>query len=64
MGFTESELPIIDCLAAPVPTVVVGGFSGHGMGLGFNAGREAAALVTGEKAVSFFGPIKHSEIVL
>ncbi len=64
MGFTESELPIIESLAGPLPTVVVGGFSGHGMGLGFHAGREAAALVTGEKSASFFGPIKHSEIHL
>ncbi len=64
MGFTESELPIIERLETPLPTVVVGGFSGHGMGLGFHAGREAAALVTGEKTVSFFGPIKHPEIAL
>jgi gamma-glutamylputrescine oxidase len=64
MGFTEHELPFVDRLAAPVPTVVVGGFSGHGMGLGFNAGREAAALVTGAATGSFFTQFKRAEICL
>ncbi len=55
MGFTPHELPIITrAVEAPVETVVVGGFSGHGMGMGFRAAQETAQLVLGIKNKSFF----------
>ncbi len=54
MGFTEHELPFIDRVKAPIEAFMAGGFSGHGMGLGFHAGKETAELVTGVKRESFF----------
>jgi gamma-glutamylputrescine oxidase len=54
MGFTDHELPIMERIQAPVDCFIVGGFSGHGMGLGFRSGLEMALLVTGVKNESFF----------
>jgi gamma-glutamylputrescine oxidase len=58
MGFTEHELPIIQRVNAPLETYVVGGFSGHGMGLGFRSGKDIAQLVTGDISESFFHQFK------
>lgn len=64
MGFTEHELPFVGALKAKIETYLVGGFSGHGMGLGFHSGREAAELVLGYKKESFFDQFKKSELTL
>lgn len=65
MGFTDHELPFITrASAAPLDTVVVGGFSGHGMGLGFKSGLEAAELLTGKISQSFFDTFKSVNIKL
>jgi gamma-glutamylputrescine oxidase len=64
MGFTEHELPLLTDVSAPLPTWFVGGFSGHGMGLGFHAGMEMSELVSGEKAKSFFSKFKDREVSL
>lgn len=64
MGFTEHELPLLTEVAAPLPTWFVGGFSGHGMGLGFHAGKEMSELVSGAKSKSFFGQFKDLKISL
>lgn len=64
MGFTEHELPIIQKIKAPVETYMLGGFSGHGVGLGFLAGKEAAELAIGKKTYSLFSKFKKIEISL
>jgi glycine/D-amino acid oxidase-like deaminating enzyme len=64
MGFTDHELPIIDRVKAPLECYMIGGFSGHGMGLGFRSGKEMAQLVAGEKIESFFNQFKRSDISL
>ncbi len=64
MGFTEHELPILQKIEAPLPTWFVGGFSGHGMGLGFHAAKEMSELVSGEKTQSFFQGFKNPKITL
>lgn len=64
MGFTEHELPMISKIEAPMETFMLGGFSGHGMGLGFRSGQEMAELVTGVKKDSFFDLIKSIKIKL
>jgi gamma-glutamylputrescine oxidase len=46
MGFTKDELPIVENLGNEL---IVGGFSGHGMGLGFHAGKAAAEISLGNK---------------
>lgn len=58
MGFTPHELPILTKVEAPIPTWFVGGFSGHGMGFGFHAGKEMSELVCGERKESFFQKFK------
>jgi glycine/D-amino acid oxidase-like deaminating enzyme len=64
MAFTEHELPLLQKIIAPLETYVVGGFSGHGMGLGFRSGLEVARLVTGESSHSFFEQFKRADIQL
>lgn len=64
MGFTEHELPIITRADAPLETFVIGGFSGHGMGLGFRSSQEMAMLVTGQITQSFFDKFKSVKIKL
>ena len=64
MGFTEHELPIITRAQAPLETFVIGGFSGHGMGLGFRSAQEMAELVTGKISSSFFDSFKAVTIKL
>ncbi len=64
MGFTDHELPILKKISAPIETYVVGGFSGHGMGLGFRSALEMAQLVTGQKQTSFFQTFKDNTINL
>ncbi len=64
MGFTDHELPYICEVAAPVPTFMLGGFSGHGIGLGFKSGLEVAELVAGKKPKSFFSQFREPEIRL
>lgn len=54
MGFTEHELPISTKIDAPIEAYAIGGFTGHGMGLGFNAAKDIAEVVTGRKQNSFF----------
>ena len=64
MGFTEHELPIVSKINAPLETFMVGGFSGHGMGLGFRTAQDVAELVTNQKKESFFTPFKKVEFTL
>lgn len=64
MGFTEHELPLITKAEAALDTYVIGGFSGHGMGLGFRSAQEMAELVTGKITKSFFDNIKTVKIKL
>ena len=64
MGFTEHELPLITKADAPLDTYVIGGFSGHGMGLGFRSAQEMAMLVTGQITQSFFDKFKSVKIKL
>ena len=64
MGFTEHELPILTKAVAPIETYVIGGFSGHGMGLGFRSAQEMARLVSGEISKSFFDSFKETSIIL
>lgn len=64
MGFTEHELPLISKIAAPTETFIVGGFSGHGMGLGFRSALDVAELVTHQKKESFFSPFKKVDFKL
>jgi glycine/D-amino acid oxidase-like deaminating enzyme len=58
MGFTNHELPIIDKVSSPLETYFIGGFSGHGMGLGFLSGKEMAEVCLGIKEESFFNQFK------
>lgn len=46
MGFTESELPLLEDQGE---RMILGGFSGHGMGLGFHSGKIAAQMCLGDK---------------
>jgi gamma-glutamylputrescine oxidase len=62
MGFTAHELPLITKAEAPLDAYVIGGFSGHGMGLGFRSAKEMAGLVTGNISESFFDKIKTVKI--
>lgn len=64
MGFTEHELPLIGKLKAPTETYMIGGFSGHGMGLGFRSGKDIAELVVGTRQDSFFSPFKKVDFTL
>lgn len=64
MGFTEHELPLVTRVEAPLDAYVVGGFSGHGMGLGFKAAQETAELLTGQTNLSFFDSFKSVNIKL
>lgn len=64
MGFTGHELPYITKASADIDAFVIGGFSGHGMGLGFRSGQEMAKLVTGEISQSFFDSFKPVNIQL
>ena len=64
MGFTDHELPFITRAAAPLDAFVLGGFSGHGMGLGFKSGQQAAELLTGQISKSFFDTFKSVNIKL
>jgi glycine/D-amino acid oxidase-like deaminating enzyme len=54
MGFTKNELPIISRMKNSAQTFVIGGFSGHGMGLGFHCAKEMAEMVCGLREKSFF----------
>jgi gamma-glutamylputrescine oxidase len=54
MGFTSTELPFIKRSSAMRETYCIGGFSGHGMGLGFKSGQEMAALVLKKQSASCF----------
>lgn len=64
MGFTDHELPLIDKIKAPTECYMIGGFSGHGMGLGFRSGKEMAELVSGQKQDSFFTQFKRADFTL
>lgn len=64
MGFTDHELPLISKVTAPIETYIIGGFSGHGMGLGFRSAKDVAELVVGQKSESFFSPFKKVDFVL
>ena len=64
MGFTEHELPILTQAEAPLDTYVIGGFSGHGMGLGFRSAQEMAELITGKISTSFFDTFKKVSVKL
>ncbi len=62
MGFTEEELPFVTKASAPLDAFAIGGFSGHGMGLGFRSGKEMAQLMIGELQESLFTKIKSVKI--
>lgn len=64
MGFTEHELPLIGKVSAPLETYMVGGFSGHGMGLGFRSAKDVAELVTGKTQQSFFQQFRKADFSL
>lgn len=64
MGFTDHELPLVSKIQAPVETYMVGGFSGHGMGLGFRTALDVAELVTNQKSESFFAQFKKVDFTL
>lgn len=64
MGFTEHELPLIGRVSAPMETYVVGGFSGHGMGLGFRSAKDMAELATGNINQSFFHQFRKADFTL
>ena len=64
MGFTEHELPFISRVDGPLEAYALGGFSGHGMGLGFHSGKEMAEIVLGKKSGSFFDQFKKVAITL
>jgi gamma-glutamylputrescine oxidase len=64
MGFTETELPLLQKLEGPLPTFLVAGFSGHGMGLGFKAGLEVAELATSKKERSLFSEFSEKKLRL
>ena len=64
MGFTEHELPLAGKVKAPIETFMIGGFSGHGMGLGFHSGKDIAELVAGLKTESFFNQFQPVDISL
>ncbi len=64
MGFTKTELPLIEKLNAPLEAYVVGGFSGHGMGFGFHSAKEMAELIAGHKQQSFFSSFNKETIKL
>lgn len=64
MGFTEHELPLLTKVSAPVDCYMIGGFSGHGMGLGFHSGKDMAEMVTGEKKESFFSQFYKADFSL
>ncbi len=64
MGFTEHELPLAGRIKAPVETFFIGGFSGHGMGLGFHSGKDMAEIVLGIKSESFFNQFKSVDLPL
>lgn len=58
MGFTDHELPFVGKISAPLETYMIGGFSGHGMGLGFRSGLDMAQLALGLSQDSFFSKFK------
>ena len=64
MGFTEHELPLVGKINAPVETFMIGGFSGHGMGLGFRSAKDVAELVVGTNKESFFEQFKKVDFTL
>lgn len=64
MGFTEHELPFIGRLEAPLEAYMIGGFSGHGMGLGFRSGKEMAEVTLGMKSESFYDQFKKPQFKL
>ena len=61
MVITEHELPLIGKIEAPIETFLIGGFSGHGMGLGFASAKDVAELVVGVRKESFFSKFKKAE---
>lgn len=64
MGFTQDELPLAGRIEAPIETFMIGGFSGHGMGMGFHAAKDIAELVLGFKTQTFFSRFKKAEFRL
>jgi gamma-glutamylputrescine oxidase len=62
MGFTDTELPIISKTSNHDNVFVIGGFSGHGMGLGFHSGREMSQIILGSKKQSFFSQFTDHKI--
>jgi gamma-glutamylputrescine oxidase len=53
MGFTENELPYISQISGPLDTYLIGGFSGHGMGLGFRSAKDLASFILEGKTPFF-----------
>jgi glycine/D-amino acid oxidase-like deaminating enzyme len=64
MGFTSHELPYVEQVKAPLETFIIGGFSGHGLGLGFHSAKDLAELVVGMKKESFFSQFKKGDFVI
>lgn len=64
MGFTDHELPLVGKVNSAMETYIVGGFSGHGMGLGFRTAKDVAELVTGNINQSFFHQFRKVDFTL
>lgn len=64
MGFTQHELPYVEKVEATTPTFIAAGFSGHGMGFGFHAAKEAAELMLEKRDRSFFSDFHQDKIRL
>lgn len=64
MGFTTDELPLVGKIDAPCEAYMIGGFSGHGMGLGFRTAKDLAELVSGNSTTSFFDQFQKARFAL
>ena len=51
MGFTPDHLPLVGAVPGRGSVVVCGGFTGHGMSMGYLCGRHAAAVALGREGV-------------
>jgi gamma-glutamylputrescine oxidase len=56
MGFTQTELPMIQTSFHP-GCFVAAGFSGHGMGMGFHAAREISQMILGQRTQSILNQV-------
>ena len=62
MGFTQDELPYIEKLKTSSNTFIIGGFGGHGMGLGFLSARNLVELMSQKVNESFFSELRKKKL--